>query len=1354
MGLSSLWPFGNSGPSTIEVDDGLATDLYDRSRDARLQTVRPYAGTEDGLERSAKLLNSLHDPATGMFGLRNGSAPFAFELHYSDDTELLQPRVGSRSSERFEFLERQFESYYDESDMQEVGSAFLDARAGRYVAGTTLSLRQSNGVDRLRPVKNFRYDSGHFDISPFKSIGREMVGSAHEAACDVLVQTMIKPAVFDARWDRLNWWYGIDKTAESVTGKGDGGDSSMDWEQIGREIAEPFQQAGMSNKQRRRRERQRRREREREDGNRFTGRNTEEPRASRSPQQQLLDAQKGMRGHHLCIRIIAVSDAPEVAKRRVANVASTYSEFDAPEFEQGFVPASLSTKQLYRMVQRAAGREYADQEMVFSTDTLAGVCQVPADVTLSEFDYSLSAAGKGVPPRTPRFDFERVGLSSEASRPEKQVAMLDNSGPGDPFWLGFGSKHGTEVGVYEDYLDAHMVLTGGTRKGKTTTMTNIGSQVFDRDYGALVVATAKEDEDDEVSDEDRFIEEWPEDRPEEDFVFIDTGDEFEKRVRFNLLEIPTDAEPGTNEYESAVQTLAEDWAASFAEGGGGDANYWGALMDRITRTVITGLAKQRNETCTPLDIAAAVSSSEGLQKFSQWMDEERIAFVREAAQRIAQKEDADLEPLAGRTDLLTQHAGLREFLCARNPTASIQEFVREGKVCVLRLDPHLSKNEMRFMLTPLMRRFATAKKTLPDSPRFYLLWDEFDKGVSPLTNVHELLSISGGYGFRMILACQAPSNQLYDELKNALQNQVDTAVSYGTGEKDAQYIRSHHSFDSADPLTDIGRHKHWLRTYWRTANNEDKTYSYKVDGFQPARDARQEVAVDSGRAVDVEGMKRQSVERYGDVPKSAEELKEESPLYNTGTAGEPVEAALPDELDMDDRRVWCRALKAIYDEAIRQEDEPAFVTVPDSIPRLRQYLPGGESITTPEQAWRKVFQNVPDECIAARDQVSEDGEEAHTEVKALDTSFMNVGESTTAGGKHHQDPMVEAYVPFTQLGFVFDILDQDGDMMPDALAKLDDALYLDDLAADAHDQITERVNAYRQEHAILDRLAGTRDAFIESEHSTGNTQPSQTVMNLAQAHNQHHQCLFLCRPEDAAHLHSVVAGDEPCCRDGHAEDGEKRFYTLTPDSFTIDGEEITRPGASDNVWVYDEQTGQYILRDNTGTVHARFNTAAEIFEDASAYPDDGDRGVKPPVIPAYEFDGGDPAEAEWDIITVPRPPQTETEDGDVEKELLSPADLELYREDAENPPLSDMIIGADDAESGEKSREQTAIPDANTATTPDTSDGSDQPDARATDGGTNHDDDEDEDEDEDEDAEAEGEGDSEDGDSGNRVSRL
>src|SRR5699024_1130211 len=226
------------------------------------------------------------------------------------------------------------------------------------------------------------------------------------------------------------------------------------------------------------------------------------------------------------------------------------------------------------------------------------------------------------------------------------------------------------------------------------------------------------------------------------------------------------------------------------------------------------------------------------------------------------------------------------------------------------------------------------------------------------------------------------------------------------------------------------------------------------------------------------------------------------------------------------------------------------------------------------------------------------------------------------------------------------------------------------------DRVADRINNYREEHAILDRLAGTRDAFIESEHTTGQTQPSQTVKNLAQAHNEGHRCLLVCRPDDAANIYDTLVGGEPCCRSKHSVEGEKRFYTFTR-NLNIDGQKITRPGSSDNVWVYDKNTGQYVLRDNDGTEHARFDTAADIFNDASAEPAGGERNIKAPAITEHVFTGDYPVtEVEWDIITVP----TAERDEDGEKIPLSPADLELYRDDEANIPLSDMLIGAHETE--------------------------------------------------------------------------
>lgn len=177
-----------------------------------------------------------------------------------------------------------------------------------------------------------------------------------------------------------------------------------------------------------------------------------------------------------------------------------------------------------------------------------------------------------------------------------------------------------------------------------------------------------------------------------------------------------------------------------------------------------------------------------------------------------------------------------------------------------------------------------------------------------------------------------------------------------------------------------------------------------------------------------------------------------------------------------------------------------------------------------------------------------------------------------------------------------------------AIARLDDVLDLDGVTDP--EAITEKVTEYREEHPLLDRLASAKDLYIESEHSTGDTQPSQTVTNLIQAHNEGHRCLFIGREKVAERVYNTIEREPVCCRSSHPDSSERRFYTGT-NTLTIDGETMTRPGATNNVWVQDLRTGEYILRDTDGTVHARFDTAAEIFTDASAYPDGGDRTSNP-----------------------------------------------------------------------------------------------------------------------------------------------
>jgi hypothetical protein len=1308
--MGSFLPFGKSSTAGFKVKSRFATDLYDRSRDIRLQAVRPYRNTEDGLQRGMKLLTGLHVPETRLWNLSNRSEPLAFELHYSDDTELMQARIATKSDEKFDLVHRQVQAFYEDSDTREIDPAFLDIKSGQHVAGDVLQLRQRDAINRLRPIKNFRVDPEYFELGPIRSLAREMVGTAHYANCDILVQTVIKPAISTAKWDRQNWWYGIDDTINAVEGNGDG--SSMDWGEVGRSIAEPITQIGMSAEERRREnrrlERELERERERTGASRFT--KTIEDTGQQSPIAKILRKQEGMRGFHLCVRILSVSDDPDAAIQRVEDTAGMFRNFYDSRFKQGFEQVGISNRGLRDVLRQAAGREYTDRKMTFPVDSLTGVAKVPTDLELQQYDYSMSASGMGVPPRTPRFDWDAVGLDrATADRADRQRAILAVTDPSHPIYYGTGMKNGIEAGVEPETLNVHQFVGGSTGTGKTTLLIILFYQLMQRGHGGLFFDPKG---DGDAHDVVRLL---PEHR-KDDLVFIDIGADAEYEVGFNFLELPIEnPDPESHAFDSAVSALADDFEALLAQsGGGGD---WGSRMSGITRAVVRGLAEYQvrsDKTVTMLDMAFLLADEEGRQRIHEMMAEERIEWIQQATHVIADYSQDDLEPLFRRLWEWIFSSTVRSIASHPSTTISIDDIVREGKIVVVQ-NSSSGDTVKRLIATALIRRIwvaierQTKRDDQPDPPEFYAVLDEFDKIVNEHSNIHDILSQARAFGLSLTFAAQNLNAGGKDDnkgipkgIQKSIRGNCKTFLTFDPGDhKDAKDIAWQHSknIDSED-ITELSKHRIYMRTH---DDQGDKTDSYKVGTFPPAP----EVLDDVRSETETDALIHASQERYGQPKRTDKEIKDALLVGDrVGSDVAAADAAHPQELDMDDERVRNRALKAIYDESIRQGDPGGWVTVEECFARVRRYLPEGESLNSTVQVWREVFQKLPDAFYAHREQEDDDGNDV-TEVKALDTSFMNIGTKENDGNKEHWEQMADAYVPFMHLGFIFDIPAQTGGAMPDGLAKLDEALYLDDLDGDDHARIADRINNYREDNAILDRLAGVKDAFIESEHTTGETQPSQTIKNLTQAHNEGHRCLFVCRPENAEHIDWVLRGEQPCCQDDHDEEGERRFYTLTKD-LMIDGQKMTRPGSRENRWIYDQQTGQYILRDDAGTEHARFNTAAEIFTDAGAYPAGGERTIKSPIIPEYEFDGGDVSAVEWDIITVPKPERTELDNGETEKELLSPADLELYRPDESNISLARLIVDLmNDADSTIDS-----TPRQNDAATAD---------ARATDGGANPD---------------------------------
>lgn len=509
-----------------------------------------------------------------------------------------------------------------------------------------------------------------------------------------------------------------------------------------------------------------------------------------------------------------------------------------------------------------------------------------------------------------------------------------------------------------------------------------------------------------------------------------------------------------------------------------------------------------------------------------------------------------------------------------------------------------------------------------------------------------MLSKARSLGLGIFMAMQHPG-QIPDPVAEAMFANSNTILSFKSGHPD--HARQIAKVLDIDPsiLSSEAPHHVWMQMMVERNGRKETAPSFRAYCHPPYPPLRSEAE----RWHIIE----RSAREYGRAPLSSQELRDDFLIDEGSGPSDPDDnplAEVTQSAEADAASACDAVYKTVWDESIRQGDPGGWVDLTDErvVERLAEYTPGVESFTDYNDAWRRVVQQVPKDDPYLDEDTSGSGHLLQVDPAPV----YSVGTTQNDGGPDHIAPLQDAYIPLTQLGFIVEIPEQTGDAMPDGLVRLDDVL---DVDRDGDPEaIADAMVEFRDDHPLVHRLAGTRDAYIETEHTTGSSQPSQTVENLAQAANAGHRCLFLSREETAEHVYRTLGEGPFGCWKNHSGDGEQRFYTGTQ-ALRIDGEVITRPGASDNVWVHDEETDEYILRDTDGTVHVRFDSPAPIFEDADAYPPGGERAVKPPIIPEYEIDG-DLDAVEWDVMVVPEP---ET-DEDNNEMRLTPMDLRVIED--------------------------------------------------------------------------------------------
>ena len=1177
-------------PDTIEVTEELVESI-ERPDDRHLLAIKPN-NDGPGVEKAEQFVREFYSS--------NGDASrYSWEMWY-EGGEL---RYVASAEDRDD-VEDAIQSQYSRSSVRDVdGNGFLGLEEGDHVAAR----RVKQKLDCVYPTRS-HYTHDPIEGDTYASLLPKVIGTERERA---LVQIVYSPV--------SKGWYG-----RGVFGKGGG--------KAARQKRKGHSEGEINPK-------------------------IVQSEADEDAADDIVK-QHGRPAFQVSLRVFAAAEDGETAETRVEKITDELNDHFEHIGGQEFVAETVKPGEIADEIHRATGREHMKHSRLRSA--LQGPRQVLTDRQLAELVhasrekevdhqrvvYQTVDPGRGVPPGTARYDFRAAGVE-HASRAEKALATIDHPEYGDDgLMLGFGTKNGTEAGVLDRLLNSHMQVTGATRMGKTTLGTNIASQVMKKGHGGIFIWTGKRGDDEEL------IAEWPDDRDEDDFIFVDTGDRFEKRTRLNLLRIDESLEPGSTEHTSYVNTLADDFCAAFAAAGDGELY---PLMRGITRTVVRGMAKT-DRVCTPIDLAAACSSAENMDEFSGWMDDERFYFLRRTAARFAQKEDADMEPIARRMDEIVQNGNLLTLLSARDPDFRIQEAVNDGKVIVLRIDPSLSDTGRAFATNPIVRRAAYAKKMAHkrgvNTDPFYCVWDEADKTANDHSNLGNILSEYGGYGFRCCLLYQAPSNQLPDQLRDETEAQIDTTISFRTTGKDARFIAHQHTIDK-DSLSKLPRHTFYLNTDTKT---DDPTGSIMVDAYPPIREMRAEVQdVEPMTDEEIEAMKRRAVERYGDVPETTDEMIEGSHFLE----GESAAEADDETEDTKPAVVRPTVLQAVYDAAYREHgDGHAPIALDDATERIARYLeevgvdldddPTASQVST-------LLSEVPTDELRRDDRDGELYVECTSLGRMRFTSPDPPGEvgvdlddvQENRGGEGHASLMRDAYDELLECDLRMNIHRQDGADMPDATAipDLEEYRSLRSNPTLEPAEVASRVAEIRENHEMVARLSDARPISVEAESTkgTGGTAPAQTLVNLAAALEDGRRCLLLARGETAKAIRSRIE-DAPALMRSTGEDDVVRLYNRNRD-LQINGETIYRRSGGESKWLYHQRTGTFELVGRDGTI-ATFEAAEEILEDASAYPRteseiaDFDQWstVKRPLVPSLAFDvemGDAPDPAMYDVVRVP-----------------------------------------------------------------------------------------------------------------------
>jgi hypothetical protein len=836
----------------------------------------------------------------------------------------------------------------------------------------------------------------------------------------------------------------------------------------------------------------------------------------------------------------------------------------------------------------------------------------------------------------------------------RQMVESRYARPRDKLWLGNESRAGAikATGVEFETLFRHVFINGTTGMGKSVLARNLFLQFLWSGYGACCI----DPHEDLINDILRTL---PPHRRDDVVLIEPSRTEAKRIVGLNLLEV--ELEPGDDGYGKAVDEAVQT-VVSALRGGGGWGSRMGPICENLSRAMITSERQY-----TFVDFRRILLSEERRETFAERVADDGYTEISVYTEKIAKMGQDELDSLVRKVNRWVESSLTREIVDHSESSVSFQEILNQDKIILLNTD--IGNDDIEEMIaTAVLRRLwrAVTNRAEPDRSPYFMLIDEAHEILSPEMEIDEMLTGARKYQFGLILMSQYLGKIDSEEIKEAIREICETFITLRvTG--DGRYKLADFYGVSSDQIKKMPKYQ-CLTTL---EIDGDPQGPFRIDLFPeyPWLRTREEAR---------EWVAKPSLQRHGDERDNGERR-----IADASSGADASES-----LDLTAERRTAVS-QAILDESIIRDNDNGAVTVENTRDRIRAYIDAGDALEHDSQV-DALIDAMPTGEEGHIDRWEDENEDIWLQATATGKAgIFATGNSPTSGGLKHRELLKNLYEPFVKLGGRVTLPEQPGGKMPDGLLSLRDT-ELADVDADALSEQDHQVvlENFIEKRPLLSRIALGRATVtepsqatggdfpqesvehdgiaIEAERSTGNSNPFQTCLNVAQAINDGQRCLLLCRPDTAEKIWKTLTSPPFVSEQGDSESDTQRLYN--GGDLVIDGEQILRPAkAQKTVWTSDTETGEYICGDSDGNEYHRFGSVRAVFEDAGAYPatlpnddevPDHLTGVKIPFSVERMFvDGEIPDRDDWDIIEVP-PGATD------------PGDLALYA-DGESIPFDE-----------------------------------------------------------------------------------